>query len=148
MTLHPISATTKMKIGNRADFFLKSNSHPSFQTITYRELEKAIFIQNFGYIIDRRSIELDLKEDLDPNTVIEDQWVYEDHRNHLIIKSKGAAHYKVNIKCGVETRSKIVSPFCEVKLPESCIMTSSWYTIGDVKQIGKKENKHERRHPN
>ena len=89
-----------------------------------------MYVQNFGYIIDRLSIELDLKEDLDPNTVIEEQWIFKDHRNHLIIKSRGANRYKINIVCGSETKTRVISPFCEILLPEKCTMTSSWFTIG------------------
>ena len=132
-----LSPVTKMEIGNRADFILTSGG--TYQEMTYQDLSKSLFIEDFGYITAKRLTETSPNADQEKEEFMKGNWVQESLSNHFVIMAEQEFH--ASVVCGEDNQEHplSLSRLSYVFLPDRCELRSNWLQIQKNQQVGIKD---------
>ena len=124
--LKHIDPVVKMEIGNRADFIITSGG--SYQELAYKDLEKALYVEDFGYIISKRMTETSPGANDHPDNFMKNNWILESLNNHFVIMAETS--YAATLDCDKEDIKRVeLSRLTYIYIPDHCELRANWIHV-------------------
>ena len=124
--LKHIDPVVKMEIGNRADFIITNGG--AYQELAYRDLEKALFIEDFGYIVSKRMTETSPGANDHPDNFMKNNWILESLNNHFVIMAETG--FAATLDCDKEEIKRVsLSRLTYIYIPDHCELRANWLTV-------------------
>ena len=124
--LKHIDPVVKMEIGNRADFIITNGG--AYQELAYKDLEKALFIEDFGYIISKRMTETTPGANNEPESFMKNNWIMESLSNHFVIMAEDS--FSGTLDCDKEDPKALqLSRLTYIYIPDHCELRANWLRV-------------------
>ena len=124
--LKHIDPVIKMEIGNRADFIITNGG--SYQELAYKDLEKALFLEDFGYIISKRMTDTTPGANNNPEHFMKNNWIHESLNNHFVIMAESS--FAAILDCDKEDEKRLeLSRLTYIYIPDHCELRANWLRV-------------------